>query len=100
MKRMETRRSDAASGAYMRQRRCFLTAVETFCSQLFLLSSGCAFEDLPNPELFSGIEIPGEISPSRGSKIQKEAEELLFTLRFSVPDELALRTFAMNIALG
>ena len=50
--------------------------------------------------MFSGITLPEEISPERAAKILKEAEELDYTLHFNVNDELALRTFAVNLAMS
>ena len=100
MKQLETRISDAANGQYMRQRRCFIACITSFCSQVFMLSQGVAREDLPNGSMFDHLPLPHKISPERGEKILKEAEELEYTLNFNVNDELALRTFAANIAMG
>lgn len=100
VKRMEKRLESVSSGAYMQQRRKFLTLLGTFCQQIFLLSGGIAPAELPNPELFAGMKLPETISPQRGEKILQEADDLLNVLRFNVSDELALRTFALNIALG
>lgn len=97
-KRLEERINDAASGQYMQERRFFLSAIFTFCQQVYLLSQGIEFSQLPNPEVFiSGA--PGNVSPEYGAKVLKEAEELASTLRFNVPEELALRTFAVNLAV-
>ena len=52
-------------------------------------------EDLPNPELFGDTPLP-EISPQRGKQILTQSEELEYTLRFNVNEELALRTFVLN----
>ena len=100
VKQIETRKSDAASGAYIRERRSFLAAITTFCSQIYLIACGADISDIPNPEMFSGITLPEEISPERAAKILKEAEELDYTLHFNVNDELALRTFAVNLAMS
>jgi hypothetical protein len=99
IKRAETRKNDAASGAYIRDRRSFLAAITTFCSQIFLLANGTSYADLPNPELFEHLGIPAVIPIERAEKILKEAEDLEQTLHFNVNDELALRTFAVNIAI-
>lgn len=99
IKRVEARKNDAASGAYIRDRRSFIAAITTFCSQLFLLANGCAVSNLPNPELFDHLAIPVAIDLERASRILKEAEDLEYTLRFNVSDELALRTFAINVAM-
>ena len=100
LKQLEIRQADAASGEYIRQRRRFTALITTFCSQLFMLSSGVKREDLPNAELFDRLPLPLNIPPGRGAKLLREAEELEYTLRFNVNDELALRTFAVNTAMG
>ena len=98
VKRLEKRQEDATNGAYMRERRSFLSAISCFCSQIFMLSSGVALQDLPNPELFGGAALP-EISPERGKHILTQSEELEYTLRFNVNEELALRTFVLNTVM-
>ena len=98
LKRLEARIADAASGEYMRERSVFLSAVLTFCQQLFLLSRGVEFSLLPNPELFVSGEPPQAVPEEYGNLVLKEAEELIQTLKFNVPEELALRTFAVNLA--
>ncbi len=100
VKRMEERKKDAASGAYMREQRSFLTAINTFCSQIYLLANGVSLVDLPNPELFEHLNIPASIPVERAKKILKEAEDLDYTLRFNVNSDLALRTFAINVAMS
>lgn len=100
MKRMEERRDNAASGEYMRDRGAFLSAVDSFCSQVFMLSRGIPPEAMPNPELFDGITLPERISEEEGDRILQESTELLRVLRFPVNEELALRTFAVNLAFG
>jgi hypothetical protein len=99
VKRIEGRKNDAASGAYIRERRSFIAAITTFCSQVFLIANGVAVADLPNGELFDHLAVPVDVKPERAARILKEAEDLDYTLRFNVNDELALRTFAVNIAM-
>lgn len=99
IKRIEGRKQDAASGAYIRDRRSFIAAITTFCSQIFLLANGADIKSLPNYELFDHLALPTEISLPKAVHILKEAEELEYTLRFNVNDELALRTFAINVAM-
>ncbi len=100
IKRIESRKQDAASGAYIRDRRSFIAAITTFCSQIFLLANGADIKSLPNCELFDHLALPTAIDQVRAAVILKEAEELEYTLRFNVNDELALRTFAVNIAMN
>lgn len=99
IKRIEGRKQDAASGAYIRDRRSFITAITTFCSQIYLLANGADIQNLPNFELFEHLALPAVIDIRRAERILKEAEDLEYTLRFNVNDELALRTFAINIAM-
>lgn len=96
-KRVEEQRDNAASGAYRRERDLFLASLHTFMAQLLLLACGARREDLPNPEQLEGIVLPAEIDADRAEKGVRLAEELLYTLRFNVSDELALRTFAVSL---
>ncbi len=98
-KRIEQQVADVASGAYMRERGLFLSAIQAFCQQVFLLSEGIALEQLPNPEIFEGIMLPASITPERGIAVLREADDLNNTLNFNVNEELALRTFALNLAM-
>lgn len=100
LKRIESRRQDAVSGARMRERATFLSAIVCFCSQLYLLANGAAPENLPNPEIFSGLSLPPQISVERGTTALREAEELEYTLKFNVNEELAIRAFAVNLMLS
>ena len=97
LKRLEARVADASSGAYMQERGIFLSAVLAFCQQVFLLSRGVAFSLLANPEVFPSGEPERAVSEEFGNAVLREAEELMTTLRFNVPEELAIRTFAVNI---
>ena len=99
LKRIAARRDDAAKGEYMRQRRYFVSAVYTFCAQVYLLSCGVPPAELPNPEVFDGLRPPERISPKQGEFVLREAEELQYTLLFNVSEELALRSFVANLTL-
>lgn len=99
IKRAEARKNDAANGAYIRDRRSFISAITTFASQIFLLANGADLTILPNPEIFDHLAVPVSIDKERAARILKEAEELEYTLHFNVSDELALRTFAINTAM-
>ena len=98
VKRLEERKNNQIYGAYMRERRSFLSAISCFCFQVYMLSQKVAFDDLPNKEVFGG-EIPPEVIPERAEKILAEAENLISTLNFNVNEELALRAFVLNIAM-
>ena len=99
LKQLESHIADAASGEYIRRRRRFIGFITTFCSQIFMLSRGVKREDLPCAAVFDHLPIPLNISEERGNAILKEAEELEYTLKFNVNDELALRTFAVNLTM-
>lgn len=98
VKRVEAQALDAGYGAYMKERGLFLSAIHSFASELYLLSSGIPFGELPNPELFPDGP-PSGVPPDLGELVLKEADELLFTLRFNVNEELALRSFAVSAAM-
>ena len=99
LKRLASRRDDAAKGEYMRQRGYFISAVYTFCAQVYLMSRGVPLAELPNPEVFDGLRPPEKIAPEQGEFVLREAEELQYTLLFNVSEELALRSFAVNLTL-
>ena len=98
VKRVEAQAADAGYGAYMKERGMFLSAIHTFAAQLFQLASGVPFEELANPELFPAGP-PEGVTPEFAAEVLKEADELLFTLRFNVNEELALRAFAVGTAM-
>ncbi len=100
LKRIELRCADAVSGEYMRDRVRMLAAIDTFCSQVFMLSCGIPLAALPHPELFATVKALPAIPEERGEAVREEGAELRRTLRFNVSEELALRTFAMKLALA
>lgn len=97
-KRLEERLNNSVYGAYMRERRCFLSAISCFCFQVFMMSLHVAFDDLPNKEIFGDV-VPPVLSVDKAEKILSEAETLISTLKFNVNEELAIRTFVLNIAI-
>ncbi len=99
VKRMEELAADEAFGACRKERLLFLSAIHTFCAQVFLLASGAPAGELANPEVFAGRKLPERIDSGLGLLAVREADDLLYTLRFNVSDELALRTFAVNLAM-
>lgn len=50
----------------MKERGLFLSAIHSFASELYLLSSGIPFGELPNPELFPDGP-PSGVPPIWGS---------------------------------
>lgn len=98
VKRVEAQATDAGYGAYMKERGMFLSAIHTFAAELFQLASGVPFGELANPELFPAGP-PANVTPEFAAMVLKGADELLFTLRFNVNEELALRAFAVGTAM-
>ena len=98
-KRLETRRADEISGAFMRCRAKFLGVIEAYCSQVFMLSCGIAPTELPHPDLLEGLSPIPMTSAERGNYVLKQSEELVRTLNYNVNLELALRSFALQLAL-
>lgn len=73
VKRVEAQALDAGYGAYMKERGLFLSAIHSFASELYLLSSGIPFGELPNPELFpdgppSGVRRSGGARAEGGGR--------------------------------
>ena len=98
-KRIEARKNDEISGVFMRSRARFLGLIEAYCSQVFMLSCGIAPGELPHPEFFEEIQPLPVTTAERGSSVLRQAEELCRTLNYNVSLELALRTFALQLAL-
>ncbi len=98
LKRLEQQQESEAAGAYMRNRRIFLSMIHTFFAQLYLLSVGVAREDLANPEIMPP-PADGNPDPERAAAVLNEADALLRSLKFSVNESLAFRTFALKSAL-
>ena len=98
-KRLESRRDDEISGTFMRNRAKFLGVIEAYCSQVFMLSCGIAPNQLPHGDLLEGLS-PLPVTPQkRGSFVLQQSEELCRTLNYNVSLELALRSFALQLAL-
>ncbi len=100
VKRLERQCESAAAGAYIRARNDFLCAIHTYVAQLFLFAGGAARAGLANPELLTATQIPAQLDPERAARWLREAEQLLFNLRFNVNEALALRAFAVNLSMG
>ena len=98
-KRLEARKNDEVSGAFMRCRAKFLGLIEAYCSQVFMLSCGITPSALPHPDLAEGLSPLPMTTAERGEFVLKQSEELCRTLNYNVNLELALRTFALQLAL-
>ncbi len=97
-KRMEKQVASGAAGEYMRIRKYFLSAIHTWFAQVFQLASGAGMHQLANPEIFDGLNLPA-LDEKKTLQALKEAENLLYNMYFNINEELALRSFCMNVAL-
>lgn len=98
-KRIEEQYSAASVAEYLRLRGFFLGAIHTWFAMLFQLSCGADAEHLANQEFFEETGVPENLDVKRASKTLKFAEDLIFNLRFNVNENLAIRTFCLNVAL-
>lgn len=99
-KRLEKQQDAEKAGAYMRLRTAFLSAIQAYAGEVFLLSMGVEKNALPNPELPVFPPDGGKVDGERALRMSKAADELLFNLRFNVNEELAIRDFALRTAMG
>ena len=90
----------AVAGEYIRERNYFISAMHTWFAQTYLLSCGATLEKLGNPEIFNGIEIPAEIDEKSAHQALKTVDKLLYELKFNVNEELALRSFCMDVSIS
>ena len=90
----------AASGEYIRERNYLISALHTWFAQTYLLSCGAKPEDVANPEIFENLEIPQKINEEDAYKALQAVDKLLYELRFNVNEELALRSFCLNVTIG
>lgn len=100
VKSIEERRDNEGFALYGRMREEFLEAINTFASQVFLLSCGAKSEMLSNYEMFANLSTPNveTMRPEVAEKFQQISSELIYNLRFNVGEELAIRSFALEIA--
>jgi hypothetical protein len=88
------------SGEYIRERNYFISAIHSWFAQTYLLSCNAQMEKLANPEMFKGLDIPGKIDEKAAFKALRAADQLLYDLKFNVNEELALRSFCLNVAIS
>jgi DNA polymerase-3 subunit delta' len=89
----------AVAGEYIRERNYLISAMHTWFAQTYLLSCGTSLEKLANPEIFENIEIPSKIDEKNAHQALEAVDKLLFELQFNVNEELALRSFCLNVAI-
>ncbi len=98
-KRIMAQFEAAASGEYIRERNYLISALHTWFAQTYLLSCGTKMEKIANPEIFENLEIPQEINEEEAHKALEAVDKLLYELRFNVNEELALRSFCLNVTI-
>ncbi|MCF6174238.1 MAG: hypothetical protein L3J71_00570 [Victivallaceae bacterium] len=90
----------AVSGEYIRLRSYFISAIHSWFAQVHQLATGVAHDSLANPEFFNEIELPEQFDEIAAFNALKQAENLIYDLRFSVNEDLALRSFGINLAVS
>ncbi len=98
-KRIEEQFQAAAAAEYLRLRMFFLGAIHTWFAQLCLLATGSEMKHLANPEFFDGVKLPEKLHEDTIFNAIKFADDLIFNLRFNVDEDLAIRTFCLNVAI-
>jgi len=98
-KRIMAQFEAAVSGEYIRERNYFISAMHTWFAQTYLLSCGTQIEKIANPEIFEYLEIPPQINEEEAYNALKAVDKLLYELRFNVNEELALRSFCLNVTI-
>ncbi|MFA6715549.1 MAG: hypothetical protein WC082_03135 [Victivallales bacterium] len=88
------------SGEYIRERNYFISALHTWFAQTYLLSCGAPAARLANPEIFEGLDIPEKIDEKEAFQSLQAVDKLLYELKFNVNEELALRSFCLNVAIS
>lgn len=98
-KRIEKQFESAVAGEYIKVRNYFTGAIHTWFAQVYQLSCGVPFEKLANPEIFNNMQLPDKIAEKRACHAMTEADQLLYNLLFNVSEELAFRSFCLNVAV-
>jgi hypothetical protein len=99
-KRIQAQYDAAVSGEYIRLRHYFVSAVHTWFAQIYQLSRGGSRNDLANPEMLEGLELPAVIDEKAAFNALRRVDKLLFDLKFNVNEELAFRAFCINLAVN
>ena len=98
-KRIMAQFEAAVAGEYIRERNYFISALHTWFAQTYLLSCGTKIEKIANPEILENLEIPKEINEKEAYEALQAVDKLLYELRFNVNEELALRSFCLNVTI-
>lgn len=102
LKLLERRRDGEKGCEYRRLREQFISIVHAFFAQIAILSAGLERNSLPNPELMEPYFNADPAPALRGREAMRMlslAEELTNDLRTNVNDALAVRAFALSVAI-
>lgn len=102
LKLLEKRMDGETGCEYRRLREQFISIVHAFFAQLALSAGRMPDAVLPNPELlrpYFSAEPRPDIKEREALRMLSLAEKLSDTLRTNVNDALALRTFALSVAI-
>lgn len=99
LKLLEKRRDGEIGCEYRRLREQFISILHAFFAEIAMLSGGMKPEILPNPELMEHVGNTPNVKERDALRMLTLAEKLSDTLRTNVNDALAIRTFALSIAI-
>ena len=102
MKLIEKRMDGEKGCEYHRLREEFLSILHTWFAQIALVSEGTPLELIPNPEVIRvwlDADPRHSLPPDEAARMLNEAESLVRVLNTNVSDELAVRSFALSVAI-
>ncbi len=101
IKLLEKRRDGETGCEYRRLREQFISILHAFFAQIAMLAGGMDPAILPNPEIMTDLPSgqPLPMKEREALRMLTLAEKLNDTLRLNVSDALAIRTFALSVAI-
>ena len=102
MKLIEKRMDGETGCEYLRLREEFLSILHAWFAQIALVAEGTPRELLSNPEVVQvwlDASPRPAITPDEAARMLSEAENLVRVLNTNVSDELAVRAFALSVAI-
>ena len=102
MKLIEKRMDGETGCEYLRLREEFLSILHAWFAQIALVSEGTPLEILSNPEvirIWLDADPRPALPPEEAARMLGEAENLVRVLNTNVSDELAVRAFALSVAI-
>ncbi len=99
IKNIEKKRDSAAAGLYGKYRRTFLEAVYAFAAQAAMLADGVPVAALPAPSMLDMSALPESLSAEVMHLNLDSAAELVLNFDYQVSEDLAVRSFALDVAM-